>query len=92
VASHITRRRLRHGLVVRLTGKTAPVTVLVTLRGPGGIRIRRHLTLQPGTRKLTLRPHLPRRARGRKLTLVVTGTAADGTRFKLRRTIHVRGH
>jgi hypothetical protein len=76
---------------VRVTS-SARVKVVVTLRGPGHTSTRRRVTLGPGSRTLNLRPHMPRAASsGRKLSLVVTVTAPDGTHKTFRRTIRVRG-
>jgi hypothetical protein len=47
------------------------------------------LRLGAGTRTLRLKPKHAA-ARGRKLTVTVTGRAADGTRISVKRTVSLR--
>jgi flagellar biosynthesis GTPase FlhF len=87
-ASHISRRRLRKGLSLRLT-VSGPAHVVITLRGPGRSRTHRKLTLAAGTHTLRVKPKHAA-DRGRKIMVTVTGTGSDGTHISVHRSISLR--
>jgi hypothetical protein len=93
VKKQVARKRLSKGLAVRLKVKSRE-RVAVKLRGPGRVHKSRKVTFGPGTRKLTLKPHMTWRTRhghGKKLVLVVTATVPNGGHVMRHKTIKIGG-